>query len=44
VAAWEQQRHQAQVTLDWRFTTAEARIKFKRLYPVLKEQKAQKTA
>jgi hypothetical protein len=44
VAAWEQKRNQAQVTIDWRFTTAEARIKFKRLYPVLKEQKEQKAA
>jgi hypothetical protein len=31
VAAWEQQRKQAQVTIDWRFTTADARIKLKRL-------------
>jgi hypothetical protein len=44
VAAWEQRRNQAQVTIDWRFTTADARIKFKRLYPVLKEQKEQKAA
>jgi hypothetical protein len=40
VAAWEQKRKQAQVTIDWRFTTADARLKLKRLYPVLKEQKA----
>ena len=44
VAAWEQRRNQAQVTIDWRFTTADARIKLKRLYPVLKEQKEQKAA
>jgi DDE superfamily endonuclease len=44
VAAWEQQRNQAQVTIDWRFTTADARIKLKRLYPVLKEQQEQKMA
>jgi hypothetical protein len=44
VAAWEQRRNQAHVTIDWRFTTAEARIKLKRLYPVLKEQKEQKLA
>ena len=44
VAAWEQQRNQAQVTIDWRFTTADARIKLKRLYPVFKEQKEQKAA
>jgi hypothetical protein len=44
VTAWEQQRNQAHVTLDWRFTTADARIRLKRLYPVLKEQKEQKAA
>ena len=32
-AAWEQRRHQARCTVDWRFTTQEARIKLKRLYP-----------
>lgn len=44
VTAWEHKRNQAQVTIDWRFTTADARIKLKRLYPVLKEQKEQKAA
>jgi hypothetical protein len=44
VAAWELRRNQAHVTIDWRFTTADARIKLKRLYPVLKEQKEQKAA
>jgi hypothetical protein len=38
VAAWEAQRNQAQVTVDWQFTAEQARIKLKRLYPVLKEQ------
>jgi len=38
VAAWERTRNQRQVTIDWRFTTQDARIKLKRLYPVLKEQ------
>lgn len=33
VAAWQQQRNQAQATVDWQFTTADARIKLKRLYP-----------
>ena len=44
VAAWEQQRNQAHVSIDWRFTTADARLKLKRLYPVLKEQNGQKAA
>jgi transposase len=33
VAAWERRRNQAKGTVDWRFTTPEARIKLKRLYP-----------
>lgn len=33
VAAWERQRNAAQCRVDWRFTTQEARIKLKRLYP-----------
>lgn len=33
VAAWEQRRNQAKCTVDWRFTTQDARIKLKRLYP-----------
>ncbi len=34
IAAWEQQRNEADATVDWQFTTADARIKLKRLYPV----------
>jgi transposase len=33
VVAWEQRRNLAKRTVDWRFTTPEARIKLKRLYP-----------
>jgi hypothetical protein len=35
VAAWTAARNTALVTLDWRFTTADARVKLKRLYPSL---------
>jgi hypothetical protein len=35
VAAWEETRNRAQVKVDWQFTTADARIKLKRLYPKL---------
>jgi hypothetical protein len=35
VAAWEQARNDAEMTVHWRFTTAEARIKLARLYPKL---------
>jgi hypothetical protein len=33
VAAWQAQRNAAQSTVEWRFTTADARLKLKRLYP-----------
>lgn len=33
VAAWEQNRDAQQIKIDWQFTTADARIKLKRLYP-----------
>ncbi len=35
VTAWEQKRNQANATVDWQFTTGDARIKLKRLYPEL---------
>ena len=33
--AWMHERNVAQTTIDWRFTTADARIKLKRLYPAV---------
>ncbi|MGV0028999.1 IS630 family transposase [Phormidesmis priestleyi] len=33
VAAWQQSRNAQNHTIDWQFTTADARIKLKRLYP-----------
>ena len=33
VAAWERKRNQRAVKANWRFTTADARIKLKKLYP-----------
>jgi hypothetical protein len=35
VAAWEEERNERGVEIQWRFTTADARIKLRRLYPVL---------
>ena len=35
VAAWQQRRNNANVTIDWQFTAANARTKLKRLYPTL---------
>jgi hypothetical protein len=33
VAAWEAERNKKHTKADWQFTTADARIKLKRLYP-----------
>jgi hypothetical protein len=33
--AWTEKRNQAGICADWRFTTADARIKLKRLYPCI---------
>jgi hypothetical protein len=38
VAAWEKRRNAVHVIVDWQFKAEDARIKLKRLYPVLKEQ------
>jgi hypothetical protein len=35
VQAWQQRRNQKAVTVDWRFTTEDARIKLKHLYPAI---------
>ncbi len=35
-AAWEERRNTAQATIEWRFTTADARVKLQKLYPTLK--------
>ena len=34
--AWERERNAAEATIHWQFTSADARIKLRRLYPVLK--------
>ncbi len=35
VAAWQARRNASGVKIDWRFTTEDARVKLKRLYPTL---------
>jgi hypothetical protein len=35
VAAWQSDRNAIQVKVSWQFTTADARVKLKRLYPIL---------
>jgi hypothetical protein len=38
VAAWEATRNAAVARVDWQFTTADARVKLKRLYPSIEMQ------
>jgi DDE superfamily endonuclease len=35
VASWERRRNDAGVAADWRFTTADARVKLRKLYPTI---------
>ena len=39
VQAWQRPRNEEAITVNWRFTTADARIKLKRLYPSLEKKK-----
>lgn len=36
-AAWQARRSQSKATIRWQFTTADARIKLRRLYPEIRE-------
>jgi transposase len=36
--AWETIRNTNQATVDWRFTTTDARIKLKKLYPIIRSE------
>jgi len=40
VMTWQHRRNHAQVSVDWRFTAEDARIKLKRLYPVVNLQQS----
>jgi hypothetical protein len=35
VSAWEEERNERQVGVQWQFTTADARIKLRKVYPVI---------
>jgi transposase len=37
IEAWQKERNDQSHKMDWRFTTTDARIKLKRLYPSIKE-------
>jgi hypothetical protein len=34
VGAWEKERNNKEAVINWRFTTDDARMKLKRLYPI----------
>jgi hypothetical protein len=38
IMAWQDERNQANITINWRFTTEDARIKLKRLYPIIEQK------
>ncbi len=38
VLAWQEARNAVQAKIRWQFTAADARIKLRRLYPILKSQ------
>ncbi len=38
VSAWEAERNAAESSIEWRFTSADARIKLKHLYPEIMEE------
>ena len=37
VRAWQMERNSSTATVDWRFTSEDARIKLKHLYPKLQD-------
>jgi hypothetical protein len=37
---WQRRRNQTQIDVDWQFTTDDARIKLKRLYPIVNVQES----
>ena len=37
IVAWETRRNEQQATIDWQFTTLDARNKLKRLYPIISQ-------
>lgn len=41
VGHWEKERNELKIGCNWQFTTEEARIKLKKLYPVLKKNNIQ---
>ena len=42
VQDWQEYRNQQMATVNWQFTTADARIKLARLYPPIRERGQEK--
>lgn len=42
VSAWQERRNREKKAICWQFTTADARVKLRRLYPLLKTEKDNK--
>jgi hypothetical protein len=38
IMIWQHERNQSKMTINWRFTTEDARIKLKRFYPVIEQE------
>jgi transposase len=39
IKAWQEQRNKEQITIHWQFTTKDARVKLRQLYPIVKVRK-----
>ena len=44
VEAWEMDRNERMVEVKWQFTTADARIKLRRLYPTTQQRRSTRSA
>lgn len=44
VAAWQERRNKETKTICWQFTTADARVKLRRLYPTIKTEEDNKSS
>jgi hypothetical protein len=38
IMIWQHERNQSKITINWRFTAEDARMKLKRFYPVIEQE------
>lgn len=43
ISVWEERRNRQHATVEWRFTSRNARKKLKRLYPIILQQEEEVT-